>query len=85
MLTTSTLIIRDGPLSPEEQDRRERDAIRRAADIETLKRARQQIAELRITLDAYSHDLSFELNSPARKMDEALAWLLLRRELESGS
>lgn len=55
------------------------------ADIEVLKLARQRVIALRELLSRYSADLSYEFASPAAKVDQRLAALLLARELRPDS
>jgi hypothetical protein len=58
----------------------ERDARELDANIALLKMALQKTRELRVLLDGFGRDLSYEFEAPRIKVERALAYSLLLRE-----
>jgi hypothetical protein len=67
----------------EQAEENRRAAERLAADIELLKTLRQRTVELVADSRAYGSDMSYEFSKLRDYIGEQLAYLLLRRELES--
>ncbi len=55
----------------------------REQDIELLKAIRLVTLDIRADLQRYDTSLAYAFAEPLQKVEEALAWLLLARELES--
>jgi hypothetical protein len=78
-MPNETTAILDQPLmTPEIQRAKQRDQ-----DIELLKAVRQATLDIRAQCHRYDTSLAYAFAEPLQKVEEALAWLLLARELGS--